>query len=227
MGDPYEPANEEQPGGELALRAEPLGYKPLPAPQNRRSVWPFALVGVLLACACMCALASCVAMVMASTALSAGGLPVDSELEPRTGLAGDGPIADFDLPPGFEPGFHVKILDFAVIGFEGGEGQIIIAQAPDWMNLDRDALIETLAQARVRWVGSNVKALEVIGTREVMVGDQPATALVGEGISGDGVAYRSLTAFFEDSGGPAVVLILEPTASWSDSRIEEFLASFR
>ena len=66
----------------------------------------------------------------------------------------------------------------------------------------------------------------VIDQRTVAVRDRQATLTISEGRGANG-AYRSATVLFEGLGGPALLNLSGPLATWDDQIVDTFLASLR
>ena len=74
--------------------------------------------------------------------------------------------------------------------------------------------------------GTGERIITEIRPRAVWIGQQ-TTLIIGEGVNGDNVPYRTASALFEGKGGQALVNISMPSASWDQAVVDEFIESLR
>ncbi len=133
-------------------------------------------------------------------------------------------IADFSLPAGFEGSFGMQLLGFSLVGYNGSDGHshIYFVQVPDSIHVD-PASIERQVNPR----NDRPARLKVVERGEVSIRGQLVPYEISEGTSGDGQAYRELSAFFQGKGGQAMVNISSPSTSWDKALVDSFLGSIQ
>jgi hypothetical protein len=85
-----------------------------------------------------------------------------------------------------------------------------------------------LAETLTRYTAGEVDrqaSLKVVETRELTVRGQTAAMVVSDGVNSDDQPYRQVTVAFQGKGGPALLVISEPTDRWNQENIDAFLAS--
>lgn len=142
-----------------------------------------------------------------------------------------GSIADFDLPAGYGDDYAINMLGFSIVGYnsEDDHSHIILAQLPSWVRVDTDDL-ERQAREAATSQGRNFDQyyrFETVGEEPTTIRVQETTMTIGEGISSDGTAYREIVAPFSGRGGQAVLIVIEPAATWDQTKIDTFIASIR
>lgn len=147
--------------------------------------------------------------------------------EPAEVNAIAGTIADFELPPGYEPDYGMQVLSFALVGYAPGDtrGHIMLIQFPSGTNLDRAAMERQLRQATT---GQNYtwldETMQVVEQETATIRGQQVTLSVSEGETG---SYRQVSSVFQGKGGPALLLIAAPTDAWDQAEVDAFIASMR
>ena len=137
-------------------------------------------------------------------------------------------IADFDLPAGYEPEYGGRWNGATLVAYHVGSGprHLIFLQAEEGSDLaelsTEDALAEVTSGEESYYSG-----LTEVEVREVVIRDETTSLVVSEGVNGEGVAYRQVTAPFIGNDGPALVNLTGPVDGWDWAAVEAFLASIR
>lgn len=135
-------------------------------------------------------------------------------------------IAEYDVPAGFDEGYAADFAGFSLVGYTGADEQshIYLFQVPAGLSLDQ----MDMEQQMRRGSGTNewIDVTEVSRQSCEIRGEQ-TTMIVGEGVNGDNVPYRTASALFDGKGGTALVNISMPSASWDQAVVDEFIASLR
>jgi hypothetical protein len=161
-------------------------------------------------------------------ALALAGCGMISTGEEAAEQAGE--IADFTVPDGFSPGFSMNLAGSTMVGYDHSDGRshIFLMQAPDSAGITaeeleqqmRDAIASSQGQSPTEVVESEEVALTILG--------QDVTGVMGRGTSSeDNADYRVLTVPFAGKGGPAILIIERPEASWDQAEVDTFIASFQ
>ena len=131
-------------------------------------------------------------------------------------------IAFYDLPPGFGQGYAVTQADYQLVTYLGPDGRthITLFQMP---GAEPDEL-----EQRLHDIGARAGMQTAVNERHTMqIGSQQGSLLIGEGTNGEGIPIRSVTLLFNGRGGPALVNIAGPVATWDKPAVDKFLASLR
>jgi hypothetical protein len=133
-------------------------------------------------------------------------------------------IASYELPPGFDDGHAGTIAGFAVVAYNGDDGQshIYLVQGPQGLHLDEDALQRQMqiAAADEPWSG-----VTVVERYPCQIRGEQATVVVSEGRKHDNQRYRTASVLFIGNGGPALLNFSMPAARWDQEFVDDFLNS--
>jgi hypothetical protein len=105
----------------------------------------------------------------------------------------------------------------------------MLVQIPSWVRVDR-ADIERQAREAARgrtqtW--DNDYRFEIVGEQPATLRGKEVTITIGEGTNHEGDLYREIIAPFDGNAGQALLIIVEPVASWDQAKIDAFIASIR
>lgn len=138
-------------------------------------------------------------------------------------------IADFDLPAGYSPEFSIHVQGYTVAGYSGekGFGYLYLVQSEN--EADRKKLANMLYQVAF---GSEdpLDEFSVIETQPVTIRGQSSTLVISEGViltNSEGKTYHQAMVAFDGKGGPALLILLEPSAVWDVDTINALIASIR
>ena len=139
-------------------------------------------------------------------------------------------IADYELPQGFGSPYSIHFGDVTLIGYRSTneKSHILMAGFPDGTNVNVNEMLRIISE------GSNDPTSVWYNTQTTLVEQNPITIRgqecilnISEGISSDGITYRSAIAAFEGRGGPSLVLVASPIDEWDIELIETFLSSIQ
>jgi hypothetical protein len=91
---------------------------------------------------------------------------------------------------------------------------------------DSEKLEQMLADLVPGSKNSNTR-LTVVENRAVTIRGQAATLVISDGVNSEGASYRQGTAAFQGKGGPALLVLSEPTERWDQSTVDAFIASIK
>jgi len=135
-------------------------------------------------------------------------------------------IADYEVPAGFDEGYAADLAGFSLVGYTGADEQshIYLFQMPAGLSLDQMEMEEQLRRGtgENEWID-----LTEVSREPCEIRGQQTTLIIGEGVNGDNVPYRTASALFEGKGGQALVNISMPSASWDQAVVDEFIESLR
>ena len=188
---------------------------------NRNGKILVTLVGGLLAL-CLCLGAG--AYVLLRTTGWAVTQVVDSD--PATVSQVSDAIVDYTLPAGFDDGYALDIADYSLVSYTAVDGRthLYLFQVGHMPTPDRDEIEQQLRQVSGGQAWSEVAVVE---TRPCHIRGEATELIISEGISHDGTAYRSASAFFSGNEGPALVNISGPAASWDQEMVDSFIESLQ
>ncbi len=141
-----------------------------------------------------------------------------------------GEIADFEIPEGFGSPYGMHLGDITMVGYvsESRNSHILLTQFPEGTSVNTNEVLKLISQysddPNSRWADTHT---EVIEEKPVTIRGQESTLTVSEGISSDGISYRTAVANFEGLGGPSLVMIAGPVEEWDIEMVEAFIASIQ
>jgi hypothetical protein len=140
-------------------------------------------------------------------------------------------ISEFDLPTGFDEQYAISGFGFSMVGYNGDDhrSHIMLAQIPSWVRIDREALereVRESAEGRSRTFDQDYR-FEVVEERTVTIRGDEQPMTIGEGTNSEGESYHEIVVPFEGEDGQALLVIVEPTATWDQAKWDAFIASVR
>lgn len=134
-------------------------------------------------------------------------------------------IAAIDLPAGFQPDYAFDGGGFAVAGFKGEDrrSHLVLVKGPSYLKLDAQELRHYAAQPNPDATGETTPA----GSFEITIRGQAVSVALADGVSGDGLAYRTATAAFDGQNGPTLVTFTRPLTAWDQAAAESLFASIQ
>jgi hypothetical protein len=137
-------------------------------------------------------------------------------------------IAEFSLPEGYQPEMAADLGGYSIVMYNSGDGHshLYLVQAPESKDLSQAKLEEMLGQTQS---GKKDRAtrMTVVEKRAASIRGQESTLVISEGTNSDGDPYRQVTAAFQGKGGPALLVMSEPTSRWDDARVNQLIASIQ
>jgi predicted GH43/DUF377 family glycosyl hydrolase len=175
------------------------------------------LAALLLACAAG-GLAAC-----------SGGQPVQRAVvtDPEKLAEVGRSIADYQLPPEYQPQFGMQFLGFSLVVFTRDEDQhIMLMQFPAAAGLSQVEMEQELRQVSQRETGE-LRDMRVVGRQEVTIKGEEVVLVISEGTDAQGQAYRMLSGIFQGRGGPTLLWMAGPVGNWDQAALDGFIASIR
>jgi hypothetical protein len=118
------------------------------------------------------------------------------------------------------------LLGYSVAAYHPGDGHSHLYLIQSEKESDQEKLAEMLGQL-VPGSSDPKSRLTVVESRPAILRGQEATIILSDGTNSDGEPYRQVTAAFEGKGGPALLVLSEPSERWNQSTVDTFIASLR
>ena len=135
-------------------------------------------------------------------------------------------IADFELPAGYTADFSVAMSGYSAVAYSPGDAHSHLYLVQSSQPADGAALEKGLADL-VPGSRDTSARMVIVENRRVTVRGQAVTAVISEGINSENIAYRQLMAAFQGKGGPALLALSTPVATWDEAMVDALLASIR
>ncbi len=137
-------------------------------------------------------------------------------------------IADFTLPEGYRPEMAFEMNGYSIVSYNPGDGHshLYLVQAPTGTDITPEKVETMLAQEKTGQQDRTTR-LTVVEKRAATIRGQAVTLVISEGTNGNGDAYRQATTAFQGKGGPAMLVLEEPTSRWDDARLSQLIASIQ
>ncbi len=139
-------------------------------------------------------------------------------------------IADYQLPEGWQGQFSMSIAGVTMAGFRTNDshGYAMMMQFPASMAGEQATMEQQFQQSMQRQMPGAPQQLQTVGQQQATIRGQQVTLNVSEGTnSSDGVPYHALTGIFQGKGGPVLLAIGGPKATWNEQEVAAFIASIR
>ncbi len=135
-------------------------------------------------------------------------------------------IADFTLPPDYEPEFGLHALGYTAVAYAANDsgGQLYLVQSE--AQADGAALEQALGEM-VPGYRDEERDLVVVEQRPFTLRDQAVLVTISEGLGEEDEMVRQATAVFQGKAGPTLLILREPVDQWDEAAVEAFLASVR
>jgi hypothetical protein len=135
-------------------------------------------------------------------------------------------IADFDLPEGYTSEFSAELAGYTLTAYKGTSGPSHLFLIQSEKEADGQELERMLTQLAPGSSDPNTR-LTVIENRPVTIRGQEVTLVISDGVNHDGDSYRQATVAFQGKGGPALLVLSEPTDHWNDEIVNALIASIQ
>lgn len=135
-------------------------------------------------------------------------------------------IAEFALPANYVPEFTAQLGSYTAVAYNPGDGHSHLYLIQSDKEADREKLAQTLTDLMPGSSDPNTR-LTVIENRASTIRGEAATVVISDGVNHDGNTYRQVTVAFQGKGGPALLVLSEPSESWDQSAVDALLASIR
>ena len=133
-------------------------------------------------------------------------------------------ISDFDLPSDYLPEFATILNGYTFAMFKPSDSHSHLYLIQSDNTEDGEKLTSMLDQIAPGSYDPQTR-MTVIETRLVTVRDQEETLVISEGTTSEGESYRQATLVFQGKGGPALLVLSEPVASWDQELIDALITS--
>lgn len=182
------------------------------------------VTGLLLLCVCAAGVATVGLMGMAGTAVARA-----LEVRPAAVAGTASSIADFELPPGYQPQGSAQMAGFGIVYYSHGDKtrHITLAQAPSWVNVDYGTFASFALQAAPNGLYDRQARSRIVGSTLATVRGEQVTLVTAEGTNTLGVPYRTVSGVFRGNRGTAIVSVEGPISTWNQDEVDAFIASIR
>lgn len=204
---------------------ETPSYPPAAQPQQKSNTTKIVIIVVaILAGLC---LVSCIAGVLIFGVLGQR-ISQGIEADPQEVSEKSAEIAEFDLPPGFEPASSFHLLGVSAIVYQTADtsAAIVLLQIPVDGDLN-DANIRQLQEQMESQYGQRLSNLKIIDQYETTIRGEPGQVVVQEGTSENGETYRQMAVIFQGQGGLAMLSAFGPASTWDQAAYDQMVESIR
>ncbi len=163
-------------------------------------------------------------LVLLSFLLAACGTDATINTNAEKVISAAAEVADFDLPAGYSPEFTASLEGYTLVSYTPGDGHSHLYMIQSKKESDGEKLDNMLYQIAPGSYDPQTR-MTVIETLPVFVRGQEETLVISEGITSEGETYRQVTVAFQGKGGPALLMLSEPAASWNQEAVDVFIAS--
>jgi hypothetical protein len=139
-------------------------------------------------------------------------------------------IADYQLPANWQGQFSMSLAGITMVGFRTSDphGYAMMMQFPGSMAGDQANMERQFQQSMQRQMPGAPQQMQTVGQQQATIRGQQVTLNVSEGTNNsDGVPYHALTGIFQGKGGPVLLSIGGPKATWNEQEVAAFIASIR
>jgi hypothetical protein len=164
------------------------------------------------------------AFLLATLVACAPRVAINSDVEQISKASSD--IVDFNLPADYSPEFTAQLAGYTAVAYNPGDGHSHLYLIQSENETDGEKLAQTLTDLVPGSSNPNTR-LTVVENRAVTVRGQAATLVVSDGVNSEGGTYRQITVAFQGKGGPALLVLSEPTERWDQATVDALLASIQ
>ena len=149
--------------------------------------------------------------------------------EPTSVARAQEKIAEFDIPPGYEPMalsmFVYDMISLTPIDSEN-DPMIMLMQFNKSTSGDPEQMEEQLKQAAEQQSGRPGMSMQVVDTFEEVIRGETVTVTVSEA-NYQGFIMRQWMTIFQGNKGPVILMIQGPTRTWDDQLVDDFIKSIK
>lgn len=187
--------------------------------------------GVIVLCMCVC-LGGWAALKIGGSSLAETMAIEDPAEAASLGHA----MLDYTLPAGYQEKFAVNFFVMKMVLISRGEANIqdpsqtmiMIAEFPSSFVSNEEEMRDQLRQQMNQSVGERNWKMELVEETSRMIGSQPVTLLVYEGVDENGTPMRQIISnTFSSKNGQIMLWMAGSKASWDQSAIDAFINSIR
>ena len=149
--------------------------------------------------------------------------------EPTSVARAQEKIAEFDIPPGYEPMalsmFVYDMISLTPIDSEN-DPMIMLMQFNKSTSGDPEQMEKQLKQAAKQQSGRPGMSMQVVDTFEEVIRGETVTVTVSEA-NYQGFIMRQWMTVFQGNKGPVILMIQGPTRTWDDQLVDDFIKSIK
>ena len=149
--------------------------------------------------------------------------------EPTSVARAQEKIAEFDIPPGYEP-MAMSMLVYDMMYLTPAESEndpmIMFMQFSKLTSDDPERMAEQLRQAAERQTDQPGLSMEMVDSFEEVIRGQTVTVTVSES-NYQGFIMRQWMTIFQGNKGPVILMIQGPASTWNDQLVDDFIKSIR
>ena len=149
--------------------------------------------------------------------------------EPTSVARAQEKIAEFDIPPGYEPMalsmFVYDMISLTPIDSEN-DPMIMLMQFNKSTSGDPEQMEKQLKQAAEQQSGRPGMSMQVVDTFEEVIRGETVTVTVSEA-NYQGFIMRQWMTVFQGNKGPVILMIQGPTRTWDDQLVDDFIKSIK
>jgi len=150
--------------------------------------------------------------------------------EPTSVAKAQEKIAEFDIPPGYEPlAMSMFVYDMVYLTpaeDSGTDPMIMLMQYSKFSSGDPEQMAEQLRQAAEQQTGQSGLSMETVDTFEEIIRDQTVTVTVSEA-NYQGFTMRQWVTIFQGNNGPVILMIQGTAETWDDQLVDDFVKSIK
>ncbi len=154
---------------------------------------------------CICLGAAVVATGLVSFNIFANQVQENISEDPGEAVRVGEEIADFEIPSGFGSPYSIHFGEVTVINYssQSGKTHAFLAQFPEGTSINIEEMLRIIQEGSGNpdsiWYNTDLSVTE---QKSIDIRGQESMLNISEGISKDGIAFRSATAQFQGRGGP-------------------------
>lgn len=185
------------------------------------------ILGVIIGFLLVCVIGALGGMALFTTTTRALAQNLNQEPAKAEEIADS--IADVEIPEGFKVEWSSELLGVTTISYRNDEPHthLFLAQAPESFGPYK-ADMETILRNAVQddeYNKKDVTKLTEVSRQELTIRGEAALLIITEGVNSDNLPFRSMTVFFQGKGGPAMLDLNAPVASWDQDTCDALIAS--
>jgi len=190
--------------------------------ESKKLLIAFAVVGVI--CICIAG--------VSFVAFRSFGKGIEKAVsgDPTSVAKAQEKIAEFDVPPGYEPvTMSIFVYDMVYLTpaeDSGTDPMIMLMQYSKFTSGDPEQMAEQLKQAAEQQTDQPGLSMEVVDTFEETIRGQTVPVTVSES-SYQGFIMRQWITYFQGNNGLVILMIQGPAGTWDDQLVDDFIKSIK
>ena len=190
--------------------------------ESKKLLIAFAVVGVI--CICIAGISF--------VAFRSFGKGIENAVsgDPTSVAKAQEKIAEFDIPPGYEPtAMSMFVYDMVFLTpatDSGNDPTIMMMQYSKFASGDSEQMEEQLKQAAEQQTNQPGLSMEVVDSFEETIRGQTVTVTVSESRY-QGFTMRQWITYFQGNNGLVILMIQGPSSTWDDQLVDDFIKSIK